>query len=53
MKKAKDLTIYARVDKGLAERLQRIAHKNDIPQSQIIRTAVKAELDRIEGKSGK
>lgn len=51
MKRTKDITIYARVDKGLAERLQRAALKSDVPASQIIRAAVKAELDRIEGKS--
>lgn len=50
MKRTKDLTIYARVEKGLAERLYRTATKHDIPASQIIRAAVKAELDRIEGK---
>lgn len=50
MKRTKDITIYARVDKGLAERLQRAATRSDIPASQIIRAAVKAELDRIEGK---
>lgn len=51
MKRTKEIIIYARVDKGLAERLQRAATRSDVPASQIIRAGVKAELDRIEGKA--
>ena len=46
----KDEAIYVRADKRLVERLRRIAQRIDRPSSQIVREAVKAELDRIEGK---
>lgn len=52
-KTAKSEMIFARVDKKLAERLTRIATRIDRPSSQIVREAVKAELDRIEGKVSK
>lgn len=42
--------IYVRADEKLVERLRRVAQRVDRPSSQIVREAVKAELDRIEGK---
>ena len=50
MKTEKDSAIYVRADRRLVERLRRIAARVDRPSSQIVREAVKAELDRIEGK---
>jgi predicted transcriptional regulator len=53
MKTSKSEMIFARADKKLVERLQRVAARVDRPSSQIVREAVKAELDRIEGKGMK
>ena len=50
MKTSKSEMIFARADKKLVERLQKVAARIDRPSSQIVREAVKAELDRIEGK---
>lgn len=50
MKQEKDKAIYVRADKRLVERLRRVAQRIDRPCSQIVREAVKAELDRLEGK---
>jgi predicted DNA-binding protein len=43
--------IFARADKKLVERLHKVSTRIDRPSSQIVREAVKAELDRIEGKA--
>lgn len=48
--KTKDDFIHVRTDAKLVERLRRVAQRIDRPSSQIVREAVKAELDRIEGK---
>lgn len=48
--KTKDNVIHVRADNKLLERLRRVAARIDRPSSQIVREAVKAELDRIEGK---
>lgn len=50
MKATKTKAIYVRADKSLIQRLNRVAAQVDRPSSQIVREAVKAELDRIEGK---
>lgn len=50
MNTAKDKAIFVRADKRLIDRLRRVAARIDRPSSQIVREAVKAELDRIEGK---
>lgn len=49
--KTKDEIIHVRADAKLIERLRRVAQRHDIPASQIVRTGVKTELDRIEGKA--
>lgn len=49
--RTKDEVIHVRADTKLIERLRRVAQRIDRPSSQIVREAVKAELDRIEGKS--
>jgi len=51
MKAEKDKAIYVRADQRLVQRLRRVAQRIDRPSSQIVREAVKAELDRIEGKA--
>lgn len=48
--RAKDEFIHIRVEAKLIERLRKAARRLDRPSSQIVREAVKAELDRIEGK---
>ncbi len=47
----KDSALYVRADKGLLERLKRIAAKVDRPASQIVREAVKRELDTLDKKT--
>ena len=49
--RSKDEIIHVRADAKLIERLRRVAQRTDIPASQIVRSGVKAELDRIEGKT--
>lgn len=51
--KTKDDFIHVRADGKLLERLRKVSQRIDRPSSQIVREAVKAELDRIEGKPGK
>jgi predicted transcriptional regulator len=46
----KDKMLFARVEEALIKRLKRVARQIDRAPSWIVREAVKAELDRIEGK---
>lgn len=46
----KDKMLFARVEEALIRRLKRVAKSIDRAPSWIVREAVKAELDRIEGK---
>lgn len=46
----KDKMLFARVEEALIRRLKRVARQIDRAPSWIVREAVKAELDRIEGK---
>jgi predicted transcriptional regulator len=46
----KDKMLFARVEEALIRRLKRVAKQIDRAPSWIVREAVKAELDRIEGK---
>ena len=48
--RVKDGFLHIRVEAKLIERLRKAALRIDRPSSQIVREAVKAELDRIEGK---
>lgn len=52
MSTSKDSFLHIRADRRLIERLRRVSQRIDRPSSQIVREAVKAELDRIEGKNG-
>lgn len=49
--KTKGDFIHVRTDSKLLDRLRRVAQRIDRPSSQIVREAIKAELDRIEGKA--
>lgn len=52
MTTTKDKMLFARVEESLIRRLKRVAKQIDRAPSWIVRQAVKAELDRIEGKNG-
>lgn len=47
----KDKMLFARVEEALIRRLKRVAKQIDRAPSWVVREAVKAELDRIEGKA--
>jgi predicted transcriptional regulator len=47
----KDKMLFARVEEALIRRLKRVAKQIDRPPSWVVREAVKAELDRIEGRA--
>jgi predicted transcriptional regulator len=49
----KDEIIHVRAEAKLIDRLRKVARRIDRPSSQIVREAVKAELDRIEGKTSR
>lgn len=53
MKPIKEQTVYARIDGGMHARLIKAADAAYCPVSQIIRDAIRRELDRLESANGK
>jgi predicted transcriptional regulator len=46
----KDKMLFARVEEALIKRLKRVAKQIDRAPSWIVREAVRAKLDELEGK---
>jgi len=45
----KDVGLMIRISKTQRKRLNRIAKKRDVPAAQIVRKAITAELNKLEG----